>query len=87
MKVLFVCAELDPFSSVGGLSKVAYFLPKALKKTGVDIRIFTPKYGIINSALLKVENVLEGLKVPAGDGTNILCNVKLLKTQKLNRGK
>lgn len=81
LKVLFVCAEVTPFSEVGGLAKVAYFLPKALKKAGVDIRVFTPKYGVINSDLLKVENVLEGLKVPTGE-KEIICNVKVLKTPK-----
>lgn len=82
MKVLFVCAEVVPFSAVGGLGHVAYFLPKALKKAGVDVRVFTPKYGIINSDLLKVDNVLEGLKVPAGDDKEIVCNVKVLKNPK-----
>jgi starch synthase len=82
MKVLFVCAELAPFSEVGGLAKVAYFLPKALKKAGIDIRIFTPKYGVINTELLQVKNQVEGLKIPTGDDKNIICNVKILKTPK-----
>ena len=82
MKVLFVCAEVAPFSAVGGLAQVAYFLPKALKKAGVDIRVFTPKYGIISSNLLRVENVLEGLKVPTGEAQKIICNVKVLKSPK-----
>lgn len=77
LKVLFVCAEVVPFSSVGGLAQVAYFLPKALKKAGVDIRVFTPKYGIINSDLLKVDNVIEKLNV-----SDIICNVKVLKNPK-----
>jgi len=82
MKVLFVCAEVAPFSAVGGLAQVAYFLPKALKEAGVDIRVFTPKYGIISSNLLRVENVLEGLKVPTGEAQKIICNVKVLKSPK-----
>lgn len=50
LKVLFVAAEVAPFSTVGGLSQVAYFLPRALLSRGVDIRIFTPKYGTFNES-------------------------------------
>jgi len=45
VKILHVAAEVAPYSKVGGLSQVMYFLPKALKKYGMDVRIFTPKYG------------------------------------------
>ena len=48
MKILFVSAEVAPFSTVGGLSQVMYFLPKALIKLGLDARIFTPKYGSVD---------------------------------------
>lgn len=88
LKVLFVCAEVAPFSTIGGLAQVAYFLPKALKKAGVDVRVFTPKYGVINSDLLRVENILEGLRVPTGEEVNsskpqeIVCNVKVLRSVK-----
>jgi len=88
LKVLFISAEVTPFSSVGGLSQVAYFLPKALKKQNVDIRVFTPKYGIINSALLQTKDVIQGLQVPTGEDEHsshpqdLICNVKVLKTPK-----
>ena len=81
LKVLFVTAEVAPFSTVGGLAQVSYFLPRALKKMGVDVRVFTPKYGSINSALLRTQNVLQGLKVPTGEEGpehphELICNVK-----------
>lgn len=88
LKVLFVSAEVAPFSSVGGLSQVSYFLPKALKKIGVDIRVFTPKYGSIDSGLLQINSVAEGLSIPTGEDTHssqpqkIMCNVKVLKSPK-----
>lgn len=88
LKVLFVSAEVAPFSSVGGLSQVAYFLPKALKKAGVDIRIFTPKYGSINSVLLQTQNAIQGLEVPTGEDEHsshpqkLVCNIKVLKSPK-----
>lgn len=85
LKVLFVSAEVAPFSAVGGLAQVAYFLPKALKKAGVDVRIFTPKYGTIDSALLQTKNIAAGLKVPTGEDSDnfpkdLICNIKVLKS-------
>lgn len=43
MKVLFVTSEAVPFSKTGGLADVAYALPKALRKQGVDARVITSR--------------------------------------------
>ncbi|GFR35529.1 glycogen synthase GlgA [Thermobrachium celere] len=48
MKVLFAAAECYPFLKTGGLGDVAYALPKALRKIGVDVRVIMPKYSDIN---------------------------------------
>lgn len=82
MKVLFVSAEVAPYSSVGGLSQVSRLLTKALLKRGVDIRIFTPRYGIIDSEHFPIKMVLEGLRVPTGEKpesdkpVELICNIK-----------
>ena len=82
IKVLFVTAEVAPFSKQGGLSQVAYFLPRALKKLGVDVRIFTPKYGKIVDEQYNLKTLQENIKIPTGhqdgDGypTYLTCNVK-----------
>lgn len=89
MKVLFVCAEVAPFSIVGGLSQVAYFLPKALRKLGVDVRIFTPKYGVVDPAKYKSKVIVPSIKIPTGE-TNptpatpeeIECSVELYQPNK-----
>src|SRR3989344_7977088 len=67
LKVLFVCAEVAPVSSVGGLSQVAYFLTRALRKLGVDVRIFTPRYGIIDQSKYRFKTILPKLSVPVGE--------------------
>lgn len=81
MKVLFVCTEVAPFSAVGGLAQAAYFLPRALKKLGVDISIFTPKYGTVDEKFYKLKPYVTGLRVPTGEKTSatreLLCNVKV----------
>ncbi len=91
MKILFLAAEVAPFSTVGGLSQVMYFLPRALHEMGHDVRIFSPKYGSIDkkSAEKKwqLSMLYEGLRVPTGDPTEaevtgkdkvdyLICNVK-----------
>ncbi|MEN9407504.1 MAG: hypothetical protein RLZZ455_720 [Candidatus Parcubacteria bacterium] len=91
MKILFVAAEVAPFSTVGGLSQVMYFLPRALQHMKHDVRIFTPKYGTIDAKNVdekwKFAKIYEGLKVPL-DSTKqktiigedkidyLICNVK-----------
>lgn len=68
LKVLFVSAEVAPFSFVGGLSQVSYFLPRALVKRGVDVRIVTPRYGNFKEELIPLlEPVIPSLKVPTGE--------------------
>lgn len=82
MKVLFVSAEVSPFVSVGGLSQVMYFLPKALRNLGQDVRIFTAKYGAMDDNAMKnkwkFKTEFSGLSVPTDDAQkkDIICNVK-----------
>jgi starch synthase len=79
-KVLFVCAEVAPFASIGGLAQVAYFLPRAIRKLGADVSIFMPRYGTIDEKKFKIKPYLTGLKVPTGEAkgvTELICNVKV----------
>ncbi|MHC1685462.1 MAG: glycogen synthase GlgA [Clostridiaceae bacterium] len=48
MKVLFIASECHPFIKTGGLGDVAYALPKALRKLGIDVRVILPKYSMID---------------------------------------
>ncbi|MFI5240173.1 MAG: glycogen synthase [Candidatus Saccharimonadia bacterium] len=89
LKILFVSAEVAPISYVGGLSQVSYFLPRALLKRGVDIRIFTPRYGNFNEQLMPhLVPVIPSMKVPTGEpaeGTHpreLEVSVKLLGKRK-----
>lgn len=49
LKVLFAASEATPIAKVGGLGDVAGALPKSLKKLGVDVRLFIPKYRSITT--------------------------------------
>jgi len=64
LKVLFVATESSPYVSVGGLGQVMFSLPRALKKIGVDVRIFIPKYGSLDEGQYPLETVEKKIKVP-----------------------
>lgn len=77
---MVVAAEVAPFASVGGLSQVMYFLPKALKKLGHDVVVFMPKYGTINEDKFHIKPFLKNIKVPTDNPngpTELICNVKV----------
>lgn len=80
LKVLFVAAEVHPYATVGGLGMIVFSLARALKKMGVDCRIFMPKYGSIDEKKYKTEMIFEGLKVPTDETAEerkfLICNVK-----------
>lgn len=77
LKVVFIAAEAYPYAEVGGLSRVVYFLPRALAKLGHDVRIFIPRYGKIDEEQYPMETIYKGLRVPTGGKPEyLICNVK-----------
>ncbi|MDD5145976.1 MAG: glycogen/starch synthase [Candidatus Pacebacteria bacterium] len=78
LKVLFVSAEVSPYVMVGGLGQVMKSLPAALRRSGVDARVFMPKYASIDEKKYPMEMIYEGLKVPTDDPEKkeLICNVK-----------
>lgn len=54
MKVAFVASEVVPFAKTGGLADVAGALPVELKKSGVDIKVFMPKYYSVDERKFKL---------------------------------
>jgi starch synthase len=50
MKIAIAASECTPFAKTGGLSDVIGSLPKALHAEGCEVRVFLPKYSVINDA-------------------------------------
>jgi len=50
MKIAMVASEVSPYAKTGGLGDVVGSLPKALEKQGCDVKVFVPKYSIIDDA-------------------------------------
>lgn len=56
-----------------------YFLPRALKKYGHDVRVMVPRFGSIDDKKYKLKMEIKGLKVPTGMSRGVrelVCNVK-----------
>ena len=66
MKILFCASESFPFFKSGGLGDVAYSLPKALVKQGVDIRVICPKYDDIPEMYKSKMELIDEFSVPVG---------------------
>ena len=79
LRVLIVSPEVSPYANVGGLSRVASHLSRALLELGHDVRLFMPKFGLIDEGKYPMGMVHKGLKVPTGnqDNPHLVCNVKL----------
>lgn len=51
LKILYLCAEAEPFVKTGGLADVSRALPAALKAKGHDVRVALPCYGTVPAEL------------------------------------
>jgi len=78
LKILIVAAELAPYASVGGLSRVIPQLAHALRQRGHDVRIFMPKFGLIDEEKYPLDLVMKGLRVSTDfkQPPYLVCNVK-----------
>lgn len=59
MDIVHVAAEMAPFAKVGGLGDVLHGLSKAQVKQGHRVRVFLPKYDVIDFGALADLQVLE----------------------------
>jgi starch synthase len=72
MKILFVSSEVVPFAKTGGLADVAAALPKAIHKIGHDIRIFMPRYKMVDPKKWGLKPVAPGIQEARMPGTDII---------------
>ena len=68
-KVLFISQEIFPFLPKSEISSVARRLPQITQEEGKEIRVFTPRYGVINERRHQLHEVirLSGLNLSIDD--------------------
>lgn len=61
LKILIVASEVVPFAKTGGLADVTGALPKAIKKSGHDVRVVLPKYKCISDEKFNIQDTGKGV--------------------------
>jgi glycogen synthase len=62
-KILFVSAEVAPFTKAGGIADVTSSLAAAMAERGYDVRIATPKHGTIKTERFNLSLLKENLNL------------------------
>jgi len=57
-RILYVSSELVPYLPENEISKMAFDLPKAMHSQGVQIRMFMPRFGVINERRHQLHEVI-----------------------------
>jgi len=68
MNIAFVTSEAYPFAKTGGLADVSNALPRALARQGHDVRIFMPRYYVVDQKKYSLKLTGSPLGVPLGSG-------------------
>ena len=65
LRILFVTSEIEPFLKITSAADLIRTLPQKLQEKGHDIRIFMPKFGVINERRNRLHEVvrLSGINI------------------------
>ena len=68
-KVLYISQEIYPYLPESDLAHVARYLPEHIQNAGNDVRIFMPRYGLVNERRNQLHEVirLSGINVIVDD--------------------
>ena len=82
-RVLFVHQEITPYLPETPMSLIGRYLPQAIQESGKEIRIFMPRYGVINERRNQLHEVirLSGMNLIINDTDHPLI-IKVASIQK-----
>jgi len=73
-RILFVSSEMSPFLEQSSIAELALRLPKEIQEKDNEIRVFIPRFGVINERRNKLHEVvrLSGINITIDDNDNPL---------------
>lgn len=86
LRILFVTSEIEPFLKITSAADVMRQLPQKLQERGHDIRIFMPKFGVINERRNRLHEVvrLSGINIKvAGEEKPLTIKVASIPNARL----
>ncbi|MCH8554146.1 MAG: glycogen/starch synthase [Schleiferiaceae bacterium] len=68
-RILYVSQEIDPYLSLSEIAKFAISLPKKMNELGHEVRVFMPRFGVVNERRHQLHEVirLSGMNIVIND--------------------
>ena len=69
LRILYAATEINPFLQTTQVADFVRQLPQAMQERGMEIRIFVPRFGVINERKNRLHEVvrLSGINIAVGD--------------------
>jgi len=86
LRILYAATEIDPFLQTTKVAEMLRRLPASMQEMGCEIRIFVPRFGIINERKNRLHEVvrLSGINIAVGDDEKpLVIKVASIPTAKL----
>ncbi len=56
--ILYVCSQVDPYTEGSVVGEMSRYLPQQIQESGMQVRIFMPRYGLINERRGQLHEVI-----------------------------
>src|SRR5215207_5055490 len=69
LRILYVASEINPFLQTSEVADFVRMLPQGMQERGMEIRIFVPRFGLINERKNRLHEVvrLSGINIAVGE--------------------
>ncbi len=69
LRILYAATEIDPFLQSTKVAEFLRMLPQAMQERGMEVRIFVPRFGLINERKNRLHEVvrLSGINIAVGE--------------------
>src|SRR3712207_2996791 len=69
LRILYAATEINPFLQTTQVAEFLRMLPQGMQERGMEIRIFVPRFGLINERKNRLHEVvrLSGINIAVGE--------------------